>query len=144
MKKNEIPNSISISTIEIDLTPLTDKNARLQNFVSSTIHVLLEYNLITEVEIKNLLDDDYGYETFELVAPNTHCAFFTTDKEKTKIEINGNRRYGQECFGGKYYLCNEWRNLDGAMHEKAQRQRNEFYLWLKKIAEMNSKITLVE
>ncbi len=141
-ESRKIPNSISM--IEIDLTPLTDKNAKLRNFVSSTMHVLLDHNLIPESEIENLLDDDYGYETFELVAPNTHCAFFTTDKEKTKTKIKGNRRYGQECFGGKYYLCNEWRNLDGTMFDKAQRQRNAFYLWLKKIAEMNSKITFVE
>ncbi|MCM1320859.1 MAG: hypothetical protein NC041_01625 [Bacteroides sp.] len=135
-------NEISNSLIKIDLTPLCDKNAKLRDFVASTMHILLNPDLIPESEIQNLLDDDYGYETFELVAPSVHCALLTTDKERTKIK--GNRRYGQECFGGKYYLCNEWRNLNDTMHEKAQRQRNEFYLWLKKIAEMNSKIMLVE
>jgi hypothetical protein len=123
-----IQNSQETINIKGIIVPLKkDKNEKIQSFVKKILHLFFDNKLLSENEIKKMLDENYCQETFGIEFP-------IIQDEEAKLIINGCSRYwSTERFGDKYYACSQWWRQYDEMYE------SKLSKWIKKIGSMNKK-----
>ncbi len=94
-------NSNQIQRISTDKK--TKDGKKIGQYVQEKFRYLFNNNLLTENEIKNLLNDDYSKRTF-----NQSLKILRYISEGTQDKIGNNRYYAREIFGKKYYLNSQW------------------------------------
>ena len=93
--------TININDISIPFTKREEES--VQDFVKKIMRLLLNNNLLSQQEIKNLQDKEYSKRTFYLQFP-----LLRKVSEGYKDTSGRGRYWSKEIFGSNFYVCSQW------------------------------------